>query len=61
MIDGGVFTQIAQMNAVAIKGLQPKISIWTNNGLSAADEAEDVSGAALKEVTSVYQALPPLL
>ncbi|MCL7043672.1 hypothetical protein MKW94_002831 [Papaver nudicaule] len=30
MIDGGMFQEVAKINASAIKGLEPKISIWTN-------------------------------
>ncbi|KAI3864939.1 hypothetical protein MKW92_005956 [Papaver armeniacum] len=30
MIDGGMYQQIALSNVGAVKGLQPKISIWTN-------------------------------
>lgn len=32
MITGGMFTDIARTNAEAIKGLQPKISVWTSGG-----------------------------
>lgn len=32
MINNGVFQQMAKVNADAIKGLQPKISIWTSGG-----------------------------
>lgn len=63
MIDNGLFQQLAKTNADAIKGLNPKISIWTNGG-QAADGAAVGSGgvgSALSEVASVYRALPPLL
>lgn len=60
MIDGGLFKQIAEINADAIKGLKPKISVWTNGG-QAAEGAGSGTGAAMKEVASVYRALPPLL
>ncbi|MCL7026312.1 hypothetical protein MKW94_012674 [Papaver nudicaule] len=30
MIDGGMFQEVAKINASAVKGLEPKISIWTN-------------------------------
>lgn len=54
MINSGMFQQIAKTNADAIRGLQPKISIWSNGG-----EASDASGA-MKEVAGIYKMLPPL-
>ncbi|KAJ1413153.1 Band 7 domain [Sesbania bispinosa] len=49
-------TKIAKINAEAIRGLEPKISIWTNGG-----EITDGSGAiGMKEVAGVYKMLPPL-
>ena len=59
MINGGMFQDIAKINAEAVRGIQPKISIWTNG------EAADGSGAAppssaMKEVSGVYKMLPPL-
>ncbi|XP_031103909.1 flotillin-like protein 4 [Ipomoea triloba] len=56
LISGGVFQQIAKINAEAVKGIQPKISIWTN-GDAAASAAD---GGALGEVAGVYKMLPPL-
>ncbi|KAI7988433.1 Flotillin-like protein 1 [Camellia lanceoleosa] len=44
--------EIAKINGEAVRGLQPKISIWTNG-----DGGE---GGAMKEVASVYKMLPPL-
>ncbi|TKY74764.1 Flotillin protein 1 [Spatholobus suberectus] len=54
MINNGMFQQIAKTNADAIRGLQPKISIWTNGG-----EANGGSGG-MKDVAGVYKMLPPL-
>ncbi|WVZ17847.1 hypothetical protein V8G54_010829 [Vigna mungo] len=55
MINSGMFQEIAQANAEAIRGLKPKISIWNNGG-----EGSD-SGGGMKDVASVYKMLPPLL
>ncbi|KAH7845775.1 hypothetical protein Vadar_005870 [Vaccinium darrowii] len=56
MINSGMFQEIAKINAEAVRGLQPKISVWTNgNGGS---EAAD--GGAMNEVAGVYKMLPPL-
>ncbi|KAK8589441.1 hypothetical protein V6N12_023838 [Hibiscus sabdariffa] len=62
MINAGMFQDIAKINAEAVRGLQPKISIWTNEGGDAgADGTVAVSGAtAMKEVAGVYRMLPPL-
>lgn len=59
MISGGMFQELAKINAQAVQGLQPKISIWTNAG--AADGVGDNGcGGAMKEVAQVYKMLPPL-
>ncbi|KAL3502197.1 hypothetical protein ACH5RR_036646 [Cinchona calisaya] len=58
MISRGMFKEIAQTNAEAIKGLQPKISVWSNGG--AAVDGAGSENAAMKEISSVYRALPPL-
>ncbi|XP_047148009.1 flotillin-like protein 1 [Vigna umbellata] len=55
MINSGMFQDIARTNAEAIRGLQPKISIWNNGG-----EGSD-SGVGMKDVAGVYKMLPPLL
>ncbi|KAE8689983.1 Flotillin-like protein 2 [Hibiscus syriacus] len=57
MINGGMFQEIAKINAEAVRGLQPRISIWTNGS----GEAIDGNGSsAMKEVAGVYRMLPPL-
>ncbi|CAH1451876.1 unnamed protein product [Lactuca virosa] len=56
MINGGMYQEIAKINGEAVKGLQPKISIWT--GASGGGEGGD--GGAMKEVAGVYKMLPPL-
>ncbi|KAH0658960.1 hypothetical protein KY285_027511 [Solanum tuberosum] len=62
MIDKGMFKDIAKFNAEAIKGLQPKISIWSNGGTNG-QMVDGTSGghAGIKELASIYQTLPPLL
>ncbi|XWS59081.1 hypothetical protein CRYUN_Cryun08bG0091600 [Craigia yunnanensis] len=56
MINAGMFQEIAKINAEAVRGLQPKISIWSNGG-----EAMDGNGSnAMKEVAGFYRMLPPL-
>uniref|UniRef100_A0A0V0IYM5 Flotillin-like n=1 Tax=Solanum chacoense TaxID=4108 RepID=A0A0V0IYM5_SOLCH len=62
MIDKGMFKDIAKFNAEAIKGLQPKISIWSNGGTNG-QMVDGTSGghAGIKELASIYQVMPPLL
>ncbi|KAJ0031852.1 hypothetical protein Pint_12455 [Pistacia integerrima] len=58
MITGGMFQDIARLNAQAVQGMQPKISVW-NNG-SDGSEGAAAGGSAMKEVAGVYRMLPPL-
>ncbi|KAL2346687.1 hypothetical protein Fmac_000687 [Flemingia macrophylla] len=55
MINNGMFQQIAKTNADAIRGLQPKISIWSNG-----EPLPNDHGNAMKDLASVYKMLPPL-
>ena len=50
MINKGMYQDIAKINAEAIKGLNPKISVWTNGG----------GNNAMNEIGGVYKMLPPL-
>ena len=58
MINGGMFQEIAKINSEAIRGLEPKISIWTNGGDNGGEITEGAMG--MKEVAGVYKMLPPL-
>ncbi|KAL7112347.1 hypothetical protein ACP275_05G146600 [Erythranthe tilingii] len=60
LINGGVYQEIAKINGEALRGLQPKISIWTSGGGGENGGGGDSSGAAMKEVAGVYKMLPPL-
>lgn len=55
MIKNGIFQDIARINAHAIHGLQPKITVSTNAGNGDGD-----GSATMKEVAGVYKMLPPL-
>ncbi|OWM83226.1 flotillin-like protein 4 [Punica granatum] len=57
IIERGMYQQIAKTNAEAIRGLQPKISVWTTEGVS---NSNGLGNSALKEVAGVYSTLPPL-
>ena len=60
MIDSGMYAEMARINAGAVNGMQPKISIWTN-GAGAGGESASASGGALQQMAGVYKMLPPLL
>ncbi|KAG9143973.1 hypothetical protein Leryth_027538 [Lithospermum erythrorhizon] len=61
MISGGMFQEIAKINAQAVQGLQPKISIWTSGNESGGrTDASGVGNNAMKEIAGVYKMLPPL-
>ncbi|KAM0837505.1 hypothetical protein ACQ4PT_025639 [Festuca glaucescens] len=57
MVSKGVYQDMARINADAIRGLEPKISVWSN-GAAAGGEGD---GGAMKEMAGVYRMLPPLL
>jgi len=56
MINNGIYQEIANTNAQAVQGMQPKISIW-----SGSNSAESEGGSGLKDVAGLYRMLPPLL
>lgn len=62
MVSSGVYQEMARINADAIKGLEPKISVWSNGGgAGEGGSGVDAGGGAMKEVAGVYRMLPPLL
>ncbi|KAM3306850.1 hypothetical protein P3S67_013721 [Capsicum chacoense] len=54
MINEGIYKDIAKFNAEAIRGLQPKISIWSSGGSSEGD-------GLMNEMAELYSAIPQLL
>ncbi|CAM0956762.1 unnamed protein product [Alopecurus aequalis] len=64
MIDAGMYTEMARINAGAVNGMQPKISIWSNGG--GADGivntgGEAAAGNAFQQMAGLCKMLPPLL
>ncbi|GJW40509.1 flotillin-like protein 4 [Tanacetum coccineum] len=53
LINGGMYKDLAKFNGDAVKGMHPKISIWT--GLNDSGER-----GAMKEVVGVYKMLAPM-
>ncbi|POR34023.1 Flotillin-like protein 3 [Tolypocladium paradoxum] len=53
MIEKGTYVELAKANAAAIRGLEPKISVWNTGSSAGADPTE--------AMRNVYQMLPPLM
>ncbi|KAG6479192.1 flotillin-like protein 1 [Zingiber officinale] len=62
MIDGGTYKEMARINAEAVKGLNPKISIWSNGSEVAGGGGQGSShvSSAMRDMAGVYSMLPPL-
>ncbi|KAF9621670.1 hypothetical protein IFM89_025965 [Coptis chinensis] len=60
MINNGMFQEIAKVNAGAVAGMKPNISVWTN-GEQLTDGSGQGGNSAMKEIAGVYRMLPPLL
>jgi len=54
MVDRGIYQQLAEQNAAAIQGLNPKISIWTT-GQGGSD------GDAASSLQNIMKMVPPLV
>ncbi|KAK7252519.1 hypothetical protein RIF29_36514 [Crotalaria pallida] len=59
MVSKNMFKEIAAINAQAVNGLQPKISIWSNGKGSGQEEGDGVGG--MKGIADIYTMLPPLM
>uniref|UniRef100_A0A1J3CKR7 Flotillin-like n=1 Tax=Noccaea caerulescens TaxID=107243 RepID=A0A1J3CKR7_NOCCA len=59
MINNGAYLEIAKTNAIAVRDLQPKISVWNHGG------EQGISGGgggnAMKDIAGLYKMLPPVL
>ncbi|KAK3400420.1 hypothetical protein B0T20DRAFT_145210 [Sordaria brevicollis] len=65
MIEKGTYVELAKANAEAIRGLQPKISVW-NTGAEAGSGGSGSGGApgdqsSMATMRNIYQMLPPLM
>ncbi|KAI1846496.1 hypothetical protein JX265_004981 [Neoarthrinium moseri] len=59
MIERGTYVELAKANAEAIRGLNPKISVWNTGAAGAGGEGGSQDSAAT--MRNVYQMLPPLM
>ncbi|KAK3951339.1 hypothetical protein QBC32DRAFT_215164 [Pseudoneurospora amorphoporcata] len=62
MIEKGTYIELAKANAEAIRGLQPKISVW-NTGAEAGSGGGGAPGeqSSMATMRNIYQMLPPLM
>jgi flotillin len=63
MIEKGTFVELANANATAVRGMNPKMTIW-NTGAQAGGNGEGSSATGMGGVDSIrnmYQMLPPLM
>ncbi|CAN8252254.1 unnamed protein product [Cochlearia groenlandica] len=56
MINNGAYLEIAKTNAIAVRDLNPKISVWNHGG-----EQGNVGGSGMKDIAGLYKMLPPVL
>ncbi|KNA19275.1 hypothetical protein SOVF_063020 [Spinacia oleracea] len=62
MINSGMFQEMGRINAQAVQGLQPKISIWSSGSATGPNlDGGSGSGGSMKSIAEVYSMLPPLM
>ncbi|KAL5594054.1 uncharacterized protein BROUX77_007401 [Berkeleyomyces rouxiae] len=59
MIEKGTYVELAKANATAVRGMEPKISVWTTG--EAGGSGGSGSNAGVDTMRNVYQMLPPLM
>ena len=59
MLTNGTYEKLANANAAAINGLQPKITVWNTNDGGAGSSNSNENG--LGAIRNIMQALPPML
>ncbi|KAF8929281.1 hypothetical protein EDD21DRAFT_371146 [Dissophora ornata] len=61
MMETGTYTQLAEINAKAINGLAPKISVW-NGGMKGGSSSNGTGqGSESNAIADIYTMLPPLI
>lgn len=63
MIERGVYTDLAKANADAVRGLNPKMTIWNTGAQAGGEHAEGGMGGmgGMESIRNMYQMLPPLM
>ncbi|CAM6108637.1 unnamed protein product [Calypogeia fissa] len=57
MLDRKVYQEMGRINAEAIRGLQPKMSVWTTGS----GDGSGSVGSAAAPISDIYRMIPPLL
>lgn len=58
MIEKGTYVELARANAEAIRGLEPKISVWNTGSAAGGSNGANDSAETMR---NIYQMLPPLM
>ena len=60
MVEKGIYSQLARANADAVRGMQPKVTVW-NTGSNAGGVNDGSGNDAAAAIRNTYQMLPPLM
>ena len=60
-LTSGTYETLANANAAAIQGLQPKITVWNTGDNNAAGTGSSNDNSGLGAIRNIMQALPPML
>ncbi|KAF5870293.1 putative flotillin domain containing protein [Botrytis fragariae] len=67
MIERGTYQDLAKANAEAVRGLNPKMTIWNTgaqaggNGEGSSAEGQGIGVGGMDSIRNMYQMLPPLM
>ncbi|KAF7950503.1 hypothetical protein EAE96_007786 [Botrytis aclada] len=67
MIERGTYQDLAKANAEAVRGLNPKMTIWNTgaqaggNGEGSSAEGQGIGMGGMDSIRNMYQMLPPLM
>ena len=64
MIEKGVYQELAKANADAVRGLNPKMTIWNTGAQAGSDGSrgtESTGMGGIDSIRNMYQMLPPLM
>lgn len=61
MIEKGVYTDLAKANAEAVRGLNPKMTIWNTGSQAGGKGGEGSNQGGIDSIRNMYQMLPPLM
>ena len=59
MVEKGIYGQLARANADAVRGMQPKVTVWNTGANAGSNDGSGNDAAAA--IRNTYQMLPPLM